>query len=69
MRLTGETAEGIAVTSYVLLYRARADAAPEIISCERNDILREADGSLRLARRLVLLDHTYLPTENMAAFL
>jgi 3-phenylpropionate/cinnamic acid dioxygenase small subunit len=69
VRLTGESPEGTAVTSYVLFHRGRADAAPDLISAERHNLVRSTAAGLRLARRLVLLDHTYLPTENLAAFL
>lgn len=69
VRLTEESADDIGVTSYVLLHRGRADAVPDLISAERHDNVRATAVGLRLARRLVLLDHTYLPTENLAAFL
>jgi 3-phenylpropionate/cinnamic acid dioxygenase small subunit len=54
----------------LLLYRERLDPIqPELISAEREDALRELDGGLRLARRLVLLDHTILMTPNLGIFL
>ena len=41
----------------------------DLICGERHDTLRRVDRDWRLARRLVLLDHTSLPTENLAIFL
>ncbi len=69
VRVTGSSAVGLEVTSYILLYRALADASPDLLCGERKDLLRPSDGKLKLARRLVLLDHTYLPTENLSCFL
>ena len=59
----------VAVRSNLFLFRAFGDQDPVIISCERHDVLRMEADAWRLARRLVLLDHTSLPMINLAVFL
>jgi ethylbenzene dioxygenase beta subunit len=58
-----------AVRSNVLVYRSRWDR-PEhaLLSGERRDVLRRVDGDLKLARRLVILDSTGIPTHNLSFF-
>lgn len=57
----------IAVRSNVLIYRARWDRPDhDLLSAERQDLLRRVDGKLRLARRLVVLDSTTVPTLNLS---
>lgn len=54
----------------LVVTRSRMDqAAPEVISAERRDVLRRQTGGLRLLSRTVLLDHTLLSTPNLAIFL
>jgi ethylbenzene dioxygenase subunit beta len=58
------------VRSNLLLYRERLDEThQQFLVGERQDDLREADGELRLVRRLVLLDHSILMTPNLGIFL
>ena len=59
----------VSVKSNFLVFRARYDAAPQLLAGERHDVLRPAGTSYCIARRLVLLDHTLLPVENLALFL
>jgi 3-phenylpropionate/cinnamic acid dioxygenase small subunit len=61
--------DAFAVRSNLLLFRARLDGPSVLLSGERRDRLRPVDGELRLACRIVLLDHTVLPMENLAVFL
>jgi 3-phenylpropionate/cinnamic acid dioxygenase small subunit len=68
VRVTGRSGDELQVTSYVLIHRALADAPADLMCAERKDVLRLSTGELKLARRLVLLEHTYLPTENLAFF-
>src|SRR6266849_2685661 len=65
----GEHDGEVQVKSNLLIYRARGDNPADLICGERHDTLRRADREWRLARRLVLLDHTSLPTETLAIFL
>lgn len=66
----GEADDQLLVVSYLLLFRSRGDiATPDLVSCERHDVLRRVDGTLRLARREVLVDESVLRTQNLAVFL
>ncbi|MDY7102772.1 MAG: 3-phenylpropionate/cinnamic acid dioxygenase subunit beta [Actinomycetota bacterium] len=59
----------LSVRSNVLVFRSRWDwAAQDLLSCERFDAWRRVDGRWRLARRLVLLDVTSVPTHNLSFF-
>lgn len=64
-----EAAGELVVKSNFFLFRAKQDLAAQLVAGERHDVLRRVDGTLRLARRMVLLDHTVLPMENLAIFL
>jgi 3-phenylpropionate/cinnamic acid dioxygenase small subunit len=68
---TGETGrkDEFAVKSNFILVRTKFDQPSQLIAGERQDVLRETDGSMLLARRTVLLEHTVLPMENLAIFL
>lgn len=62
--------EEVEVRSNVLVFRSRWDR-PEFtfLSAERQDLLRRENGGWKLARRLVILDHSTLPTHNLSFFL
>ncbi len=68
---TGETdhKDEFAVKSNFILVRTKFDQPSQLLAGERHDLLRETDGSVFLARRTVLLEHTVLPMENLAIFL
>lgn len=58
------------VTSSVLVVRNRWDNPTyDLISVERQDVLRAKDDSYRLARRTVLVDQVTLGTPNMTIFI
>ncbi|WP_018636334.1 aromatic-ring-hydroxylating dioxygenase subunit beta [Parafrankia elaeagni] len=59
------------VTSYLLALRNRWDNShSEVISGERQDLLRQLDGGgFQLARRVLYLDQSTLGTPNLAVFL
>lgn len=65
-----EDADGeLAVRSNVLVYRSRWDRpGHDLLSGERQDVLRADEDGWRLARRLVVLDSTTLPTLNLSFF-
>lgn len=66
----GERADELAARSYLLLFRSRGDVRPaEMLSAERVDVLRRVDGTLRLARRTILVDEAVLRTQNLSIFL
>ena len=55
------------VRSSVLVYRSRWDRpGHDLLSGERQDVLRRVDGAWRLAKRWVVLDNTTLPTLNLS---
>jgi ethylbenzene dioxygenase beta subunit len=59
----------LAVRSNVLIYRSRWDRPHyEVLSAERQDLVRRVEGELKLARRLVILDSSSLPTHNLSFF-
>ena len=63
-------ADEVAVRSSVLVYRSRWDRPEhDLLSGERHDILRRGDNGWQLARRLVILDNTTLPTLNLTFFM
>jgi 3-phenylpropionate/cinnamic acid dioxygenase small subunit len=64
-----ESGDELSVKSNLLLVRGLRDGPPELIYGERHDVLRWTEDGLRLARRLVLLDHTVIPTHHLAFFL
>jgi 3-phenylpropionate/cinnamic acid dioxygenase small subunit len=58
------------VKSNLLLFRSRGDGGNHDIICgQREDTLRRVDGTLRIARRRILLDQASLGTKNLAVFL
>lgn len=63
----GENADEYAVKSNLLLYRTRGDVPSfDILSGERQDVLRRVADRFRLAKRVVLLDQTTVMTHNLA---
>jgi 3-phenylpropionate/cinnamic acid dioxygenase small subunit len=66
--LEGEKEDEYQVNSDFLLLRYRGSTC-ETLSGERRDILRRTNGSLKLAKRIVLLDQTILPVNNLSIFL
>jgi 3-phenylpropionate/cinnamic acid dioxygenase small subunit len=68
---TGKTDKGeVQVESYLLLFRSKTDQLTnELISGERQDLLRNVGGQWKLAKRLVLLDHTVIPSRYLSVLL
>ncbi|GAA5190222.1 3-phenylpropionate/cinnamic acid dioxygenase subunit beta [Rugosimonospora acidiphila] len=66
-----ETPPGRAWTARtnVLVYHARRDQQPALISAGRRDVLVDGGNGLRVWRRLVHLDHNTLPVQDLAIFL
>jgi 3-phenylpropionate/cinnamic acid dioxygenase small subunit len=68
-RLGAADGELVAQT-YVLVFRSRLDVRePSWLAGERTDVLRVADGELRLAHREILVDESVLRTQNLAVFI
>lgn len=67
IRVSELSGDAINVRSNLLLFRTRADmTTPQLISGERQDVLRYEDGNLKLYRRNVLLDLTAIASHNLA---
>ncbi|TAN21012.1 MAG: 3-phenylpropionate/cinnamic acid dioxygenase subunit beta [Actinomycetota bacterium] len=63
-------AEELFVQSATLVFRSRGDnREPDFISATREDILRREGGSLKLSRRLVIMDESVVRMQNLAIFL
>ncbi len=68
--INANSPDEINVKSYVLFFRSQGDSATyDFLSAERKDTLRRVDGALKLAKRVVLLDHTILPLNTLSLFL
>jgi len=66
----GDKPDELRVRSNLLLTRSRFNFDElDLISAERRDVLRDADGAFKLARREILLDQAVLGTPNLAIFL
>ena len=66
----GERDGELRLVSYLLLFRSRGDiSSPDLLSCERHDVVRWDGDRLRLADREVLVDESVLRTQNLAIFL
>ena len=60
----------IEVRSYLLVYRNRADdSGADLISAERQDVLRSSGEGWKLSKRLILIDQGILGTKNLGIFL
>ena len=69
VNLIPERQAEVAVRSNLLVYRSRWDKPLyDLLSAERHDVLRQVNGSWKLARRKVILDNTTLPTLNISFF-
>jgi len=59
----------LVVKSNVLLFRSRGDMGQhDLLSAERTDVLRLADGAWRIARRRIVFDQASLGTKNLGIF-
>lgn len=68
-RVDVDTDELLEVRSHLLIYRLRQEQTqPQLLSGERQDVLRREGGVLMLYRRQVLLDVTVFRTHNLSIF-
>ena len=59
----------IRAKSNVLIYRTRqSQTTPQVLSGERDDVLRRENGELKLLRRVVYLDLSVIGTHNLSLF-
>lgn len=68
VRIKENSAAGIAVRSNLLFYWERAEQS-SVLAAERRDLLRPGPTGFLLRARLVLLDHTILPTPSLSVVL
>jgi 3-phenylpropionate/cinnamic acid dioxygenase small subunit len=65
----GSGADEYEVRSNVMVSRSRGDSrTTDLLTAERQDVLRRTDQGFRLARRTVVLDHVVIATHNLAFF-
>ena len=70
VRVGAREGEDLRVASNLVVFCHRADgAAPLMLTCERQDVLRWHEGGWTLAQRLALLDSTVLGHESLSVFL
>jgi len=66
----GASPDEVEVRSNLLLYRNRGDETDaDLISAERQDMLRDDGAGWRLVRRLILIDQAALGTKNLGIML
>jgi 3-phenylpropionate/cinnamic acid dioxygenase small subunit len=58
----------IEVRSRFLIYRNRVETETDILVGKREDVLRRADGQLKIARRKIVLDQNVLLVKNLTFF-
>ncbi|OFB35856.1 benzene 1,2-dioxygenase [Mycolicibacterium sp. (ex Dasyatis americana)] len=62
------TEADLQVRSAFLVYRNRLEREENVFAGGRTDILRQSEGTLRLARRTILLDQNVLQAKNISTF-
>jgi PAH dioxygenase small subunit len=69
-RIEPERHGEVQVRDYLLLYRSRGDGGThDLVSGEREHVLRVVDGGFLLSRRRVVVDQASLGTKNLGVFL
>jgi 3-phenylpropionate/cinnamic acid dioxygenase small subunit len=58
----------VRVKSRFLLYRNRVETETDFLVGKREDVLRRVDGTLRIARRKIVLDQSVLLAKNLTFF-
>ncbi len=71
IRASADSNSEIKCKSNILLFRSheRDFSRYNLLFAERQDVLRRSGDDLKLAKRLVLLDHNILPMSELAVFL
>lgn len=68
MAMPGETEDSYLVRSSFMLYRGVDRMEGDLLCGQRHDVLKKENDSFHLAKRIVYLDHTVLPTRNLGFF-
>jgi 3-phenylpropionate/cinnamic acid dioxygenase small subunit len=69
VRIKKDNGSEIEVQSNFLVYRTRMESDKDIFVGTRQDILRRVNGSLKIARRTIVLDQAVLDAKNISVFL
>jgi 3-phenylpropionate/cinnamic acid dioxygenase small subunit len=64
----GETASELRVYSNFIVYRNRAETEQDFYVGSRQDVLRQVDGTWKIARRKIILDQNVLLAKNVSIF-
>lgn len=68
VRVVGEDASGIEVSSRVLVYRNRVETETDLLVGRRTDTLVRVGNSFRVRKRVVLLNQSVLLAKNLTMF-
>lgn len=69
VRIKKDDGNEIEAHSNFLVYRTRMETDKDMFVGTRQDILRRADGSFKIARRTIILDQAVLDAKNISVFL
>lgn len=70
VRILEDDGEEVQLKNNLLVFRQQGDETePDILSMERHDTLRRTNDGFKIAERLVLLDHTIIPTNTLSIIL
>ena len=69
VRVKKDGGSDVEVHSNFIVYRTRMEKDEDFFVGTRHDILRRADGGLRIARRTIILDQAVLRAKNISIFL
>lgn len=64
----GAAPDELAITSNFIVYKNRAETEQDLFVGVRRDVLRRVDGTLKVARRRIILDQSVLLAKNVAIF-
>ncbi len=69
VRIKKDHGDEIEAHSNFLVYRTRMETDKDLFVGTRQDILRRANGSFKIARRTIILDQAVLDAKNISVFL
>ena len=69
IRVKKDAGAEIEVHSNFIVYRTRMEKDEDLFVGTRMDILRQTDGSFKIARRTIILDQAVLAAKNISIFL
>jgi len=69
VRVKKDDGNEIEVDSNFLVYRTRMETDKDMFVGTRQDLLRRADASFKIARRTIILDQAVLDAKNISVFL